>query len=346
MNFKFFLLFSALLLFGVIAIQRPLPKTDLFSMPAPGSSLAPTDLLASEIFAAKLAHAKKVAKYDIGLFGNSRTLMVSASDLRIPNFRFFNFSVPGQSIRSSIELLELLAKADKAPKLILIGLDNMELEFYGNPEIRRPIRQIRLAMNDLVSGASTLNLKDRIRMTWRHLYTVGYIGILRYLSYRSVNDGLEWQYHESFGIGGWRWLGRNRGRYYRSDGSRLQLITGAVRKTRHRLPIVAPSIIGGYLAHDLKRLAQLKSSGRTRIIVFEGPLAPRLIRPRGKSSPRANALRQQFRQSCKIHMLVCMTPPYDNPELLKSGWRDASHPPAKVLGSFLRIAIQKRADIK
>jgi hypothetical protein len=54
----------------------------------------------------KIRHALRVERFDVGLFGNSRIIQVSQADFNYGNGRFFNFAIPGSSIRNSISMLD------------------------------------------------------------------------------------------------------------------------------------------------------------------------------------------------------------------------------------------------
>ncbi|HWV55305.1 hypothetical protein [Pseudorhodoplanes sp.] len=75
--------------------------------------------------------------FDIGLFGNSRSIMVGSQELDTP-CSFFNYSIPGTTFRTSVALLEALAAQNRAPNLAVISLDNLEIQMMAIPNTYRP----------------------------------------------------------------------------------------------------------------------------------------------------------------------------------------------------------------
>ena len=78
---KYFMIAVGMLLAGMFSVHRPLPNGDLFASIPRGHSVKFDRLTNPEMFAAKLVHARLNKRYEIGVFGNSRNLMVAGRDV-------------------------------------------------------------------------------------------------------------------------------------------------------------------------------------------------------------------------------------------------------------------------
>jgi len=151
-----FAISTALFALGIYWLQTPLGK-DLFkSTPtardAMSASIALSQRRAVDVQGSKIAHALANPRYEVGLFGNSRAVAVSRTDLQGVAAPFFNFSVPGTSFRASVMLVEYLAKHDALPPHVFISIDNFHLDYYGPADF--PFQTVRLAaiINDALAG--------------------------------------------------------------------------------------------------------------------------------------------------------------------------------------------------
>lgn len=284
------------------------------------------------IWAAKIEHARAVPRYDLALFGNSRSIMVSAADLGL-SCRFFNLSMPGESFRNSVEMLEALSRQGSAPAIAVISLDNFELQYMGHPELpplalrmRRAFLDVAFAIGD--GGTST---RDAARMAWRHvlvtwqrmkaLFTADYVvAALR----RAAT--LDWR-PPSLPVGS---VGG-----YLLDGSRASAATTAERSNVLPRPF-AHSVIPGLLRHDQARLAALLRHGHVdRVAIYESPLSPQnSARLLAEPTPVAAQDRAAFLKSCRELGLHCR--PAVMLDARENDWADADHPPAAALGGFMR----------
>ena len=320
-----FLIFLSLSLL----IQRPLPNQDYFT-----TGFVASAPLQTELVAAKLLHARSQPVYDLGLFGNSRSVMVGSSDLRLPEMSFFNFSVPGSSIRNSVVMLEELARHKKLPRLSIISFDNAHLQFFGNAELRRPALQIRLAVQD--AFAQGVSSKERIKVVWRHVYQVGWVGILRYFSWLEFRKGLAFQMYG--------WNAPQAEIEYFADGSRPQTAVDRTAEVDFEIAAPSPSVLKGYLIKDLERVARLNRQGMARIIIYESPLAPQSRLLGGANHPVATKTRRTFLDACRSLKLTCLPAPIKHLALSADGWRDATHAPASSLGTILTSIIKQNAE--
>ena len=119
----------------------------------------------------KEQHGFMSKPYDVGIFGSSTSMMVTARDLGFKGCRFFNFAVLGESLRNSVVLLERLSEHGNAPKVSLIGLDNFEIQSYGNSRTISFLAKVREFFRDIFYGIKdpSIGLADLARMTLRHL---------------------------------------------------------------------------------------------------------------------------------------------------------------------------------
>ena len=277
----------------------------------------------------------------IGLFGNSRSIMVNGDQIGAGLGSFANFAVPGSSFRSSVALAEEMARAGKLPETVLISLDHLEIQYDGNPRIRGIWGWSGRMVRDLSAGLSHPNIgwRDTARAAWRHVY-VGYQGLARYFNVEQLAAGLRWQ------LAGGRaarwWLGQPiaGGAGYRNDGSRS---AGKAPTARQMVPIsrAAPSVLAGYLIEDLRRLAALKRSG-ARIIVYESPLHGRSAEPLiTQPSAHVVALRARFLRACIRLGLECHAHNPGSSLATAPGWTDPTHPPADALAAYLKRLIAR-----
>ncbi len=331
---KRFLILTVVFCAGLFLLHRPSPSTDIYGAIPQGKVVSLAPITVGEMMASKLEHARLNPKYAIGLFGNSRSVMVSARDIGLGGRSFFNFSVPSSSIRTSIYMVEQLGRLGKLPKIVVISFDHLELEFFGNPSVRGFGERIRLLAFDLREGMAnpSISVKSTVRMTWRHVYG-GVKDGMRYFNFRQLLIGARWRFGTSTRPSrGWREARSGNHFGYRRDGSYKARNSRRRRKLRVRPR--APSIIAGYLARDLHRLAR-SASGAT-VIIYESPLHPvNLSRFRDKPTPHARAIRRLLLARCMELRIECAPFPEALPDDDGSMWRDGSHAPARQLGRYL-----------
>ena len=335
-----FLITTSILLFIVVAVQRPLPGRDLFALIPIDGHARFGPMTAAEMYAAKFAHARANPGYAVGVFGNSRSLMLGANHLGLKKGTFFNFSVPGQSMRTSVVLLEKLAAAGKAPRTALVSFDHAELEFYQNPDLRGVLLRSRLAWQDvaLVFDKNPPPTNQWLRIGWRQIYAA-YNGLSKYLDAEQLKLGIRWWRRGLIYGDPWKRemrLGSSAG--YRRDGS-IAAPPAKGPQTVRFLPRAAPSVLTHYLAHDLRRLARLRRSG-INVIVYESPIEPKNARHfAAQPSIHAVSVRTVLKAVCRETGLEChlfrhtALPPAISP------WQNADHAPASVLGTYLRPLI-------
>ena len=276
-----------------------------------------------DIATIKVNHAKSVERITLGIFGNSRSIQLTAEIMRSGG-TFFNFSVPGSSFRQSIIMLEYLAKVNRLPKVTIVSLDNLNLQYYANPTFpTAPTRWLQV-FEDLRYGIQSSNIeliavmkmiKRHTLIEWQVLIETFNLNILQSRLNQTLNLAANFN-GESYGL----------------DGSRF--IENPTRAITHgEIPITRTNIINGYLTYDLKRLAQIQAAG-TKVIVYESPIYTNIS---GTERPNVKITRDLFLRSCKELLLAC----YQAPVLIDNNpWSDISHAPANSLGPWVSRLIK------
>jgi len=298
-----------------------------------------------DLLAAKYHHAVlRKKQYDIGVFGNSRSAMVSRGDVSLPNLDFFNFSVGGTSFIQSVTLLEELAEQGVAPKTAIISIDHPELQFieflYFPEPIFRPADYAGDVLTILHDGVGTRRQRRsdavkvidwahkqswaRFRENWNVDTLTRRIGYFRAASVDRQEDGVN--------------------PTNRIDGSHEQILPEQQLSFADFEP-GSPA----FRAHNRfvfigsKRLAALKRQNKIRIVVYESPLAPEINKIRSENtSPQALESRRWFNAGCQDSSVECIFAPV-LPSVPNLNWPDCCHPPARVLGGFFDRLVQMPA---
>ena len=163
-----FLIFTAII--GVYVSIESLMSEDPF-LGAKGNFLVNNDgLSGSFVGRLKERHGLNSSTYDIGIFGSSTSMMVRAKDMGLGKCRFFNFSILGESLRNSAVIMERLAAQGKMPPLVIVGLDNFEIQSYGNSRVIPFEARIREIYRDILIGfkEKDIGYKDLARVILRH----------------------------------------------------------------------------------------------------------------------------------------------------------------------------------
>jgi hypothetical protein len=330
---KLFRFLGLALLFTAImyAVALYVPAGDPFAN-QPKHRLVSLDGLPLPVFAElKLRSVERQPQYDIGLFGNSRSLDVGIRHLSVGNCRFFNFSVGSESFRFTVANLERLHEIGKAPRLALISIDHFELQRYSNPISLFAATRWKKAINDIMAGLTRddIGFEDLLRMGWRHVW----IEIQRFkmvFNPKSFFSGIVNLFSDGSSF---RWVAPSATGYH-SDGSRNSPIPANKKVFQTLMKPGSHNISAGYFKFDIERLAHLQKRG-IRIVIYESPLEPKSAAVfQQRPSPHASSTRRTFRNGCAELGLKC----YSAPRRLsdKEGlWTDYTHPPAKNLGAYL-----------
>jgi len=333
----------ALALLAALAVtQRPLVAGDIFLADQDGRRAALDTQSLDDLAHYKLAHASANASTNgavrVGLFGNSRSVMVSHDDLGLPDGTFFNFSLPGGSFRQSIMFLEALEHADALPRRVLVSLDHLSLGFYGTADYPGAATRWGRAAGDVMAmwratGSPVPSLKaaaDHLFFEWRKITELFSMARLRA---RLAFAGL-------LPAGAAPAAG---GQPVRTDGSRIEPpATGGPLESPPAATMQFTTPV--YLARDLDRLAALARRTGAEIIVYESPLAPNFSH-RNPVAAQPERLRAIVAQRCTELALRCVL----NPSLpgtpdASPAWPDCCHAPAGVLGEYLQAMLSRNGS--
>ncbi len=317
---------TAALILGLLAyIYATPPRLDPFSDPRIVEPFHADRVLGHSWFDLKLRHALAESPYDIGVFGDSRSLTIKADDIGRAPCTFFNFSVTSQSIRANAVLMNELARADRLPRLSIVSVDNFALQYFGGVQYPAGLRAAAF-LKDLFGGLRDprVSAGDLARVAWRWLFD-SWIDLKNRLTVRDILSSAEMIlsgtepdiFNAKVG----------RGDYWR-DGARTE------RTASLHDPVVKPSpaqILDGYFIRDLEAIKRLETS-KHQIVLYESP-----VESHGLGEPSAIELhsRELFVTTCRRLKLPCYTelgPISKSPTLL---WQDASHPPGRLLGALL-----------
>lgn len=299
----------------LFVLQAPL-KEDLFSDP----DRVQRFLLIPEqdMLSVKQVHALGQPPVDIGIFGNSRSVAVGLEEFPTDGRRFFNYSVPGTSFRTSVSFLEYLVEENAAPKIALISLDNIALGFFG-PQLSPDRLDRFVTVFDTMQLAlpdSGVGRMSAVRAAWRQVW----------LEYSLLKQDLSFRRLERLFV-----PAPSTDRVVRSDGS---ISTSQAEEWADRFPAAqsgSNQILVDILKHDLARLAAIQSLGEIEVLIYESPLH----QDYGLENAHSQGLRASFVEACRSRGLACRTID-DYPEFASGAlWPDATHAPPRELGALL-----------
>jgi hypothetical protein len=278
----------------------------------------------------KVSHAFSKPRFDIGVFGNSRIVSVGDRDLNLEGRSFFNFAVPGTSLRQSVNIIEELAARGKAPRLAIISFDNLEIGYYGNAVYPALFPRWRNAAQDVFwtvfNRPGDLILLAHVVLD--HVYT----------EWAALTD--TWNANAIWARAAVQApdiippIAKATYQYFR-DGSRpLQTTSNEsvqlIQRPEPRMILLSP-----YMAHDLERLAKLNRN-ETRILIFESHLEAKSASYVDTTPDKTVvAERQQFSRTCKHLALDCYTTLETPLADTGSRWWDCCHPPHDSLGLLI-----------
>lgn len=123
---------------------------------------------------------------------------------------------------------------------------------------------------------------------------------------------------------------------YRVDGSRTQVLPAQQASFAEFKP--GDPVFRSYNRYvfiGMRRLATLARQHDIRIIVYESPIAPAILRRRaGRLSLQAQENRDWFNAGCSNSAVACVQAPA-LPEVRGVNWPDCCHAPAQLLGLYL-----------
>lgn len=327
-----FLVSTVTLILVVANLSSFLAHEDPFDLNSGPSKFSASGISQTKLAKLKLRHAaSSPAPYDVGIFGNSRALNISAQDIGSNSCRIFNFSLGGESLRASAALIEQLSSIRKVPRIVVVSVDHFELQMYNNPFFLSAWARLSHFSDDLDAAISSgANLREIATVVWRAIWTQT-LAFQRMFEFAFLADTL----NDVFKFDSDR---TEAAKVYLSDGSRRSNIT--ITEIPPRLSPTNSQILPWQLQHDLKRIADAKSAGAEAIILYESFLHPTSGKYFDENpSIHATRSRETFVRTCEDLGLICITDkPTMNPEL---PWSDASHPPRSVLGPFVGKLINR-----
>jgi len=283
-------------------------------------------LAAEDIVEIKINHALNTPRYDIGLFGNSRIISLSKNDIGFPQKRFFNFGVGATSFRTSVRTIERLHELGKLPQVVVISFDNLQVMQPPRPPLYQGfINRWADASGDILyaikhNNAPLENILLHIKYESKRLLLMFKSARFRYLIHYWILP--IYATHHT----------------YRTDGGLPESLPEK-RKTFKPIQEYAPLFPA--LNLDMKKIGRIARDNETRIIVYESPLHPALIRYyRENPNPNAVVRLESFKQACIENGLECYLAPIFNDDLEPPFWNDSSHAPAAILGSFVSSLIK------
>ena len=311
----------------LLFLQTP-PSGDPFEGDQPAFRHQLERISANDLASLKMRHALLSDRFKVGIFGDSRAVQIGTSEIGMANGEFFNFSIPGTSIRQSVVLLEHLATAGKVPRIALISFDNAALQYFANPSWPGIPRRWREVFRDSWHGLRDPNITwhEWLHVGWRHLW----------VDWKLLKDLfnitlLKFRY-------GLTSEDKTIKPKFRKDGSRIEQDHSTWRIIE-KLPVQRNAILQGYLTFDLARLAALRVKG-AEVIVYESPMAKGSY----DLTPTVVRTRTTMKNECKRLKLVCVFAPTLGVNHQPPYWQNSNHAPAKLLGPWLSKLIRERAS--
>ena len=323
---------------AIIAVAQYVPPGDPFTIKT-NNKLVSLDGISLPVFAEfKIRHVKSQPRFDVGLFGNSRSLNVGIDDLSLSDCKFFNFSVGSESFRFSVANLERLHAMGKAPKLALISIDHFELQHYTNPISFFAPTRWKSAFEDIKAGFThdEIRFLELFRMVWRHVW----VEIVRFKMtftpetfFKGISHLLSGS--STFSLVSPLSVG------YQSDGSRQSPLPTNKKELQILIPTVRQQIDTGYFKYDMERLAKLQKDG-IKVVIYESPLEPKSgLFFYNQPTSQASKSRSTFARACARMGLYCYPADPKRFSSNEDSWADQSHPPSSLLSLLLNDLIDE-----
>ncbi|MDA1100157.1 MAG: hypothetical protein O2967_14360 [Proteobacteria bacterium] len=333
----FVITFALLALIPVVLKGIPFSRT-AFSDIRPDVFKRMTVLHPYDLASVKVNHALSKPRFDVGVFGNSRVVAVGVKHLDIGDRSFFNFAVPGTSLRQSVNLVDELAAHGKAPKLSIISFDNLEIDQYGNAYYPSAFSRWWQAGRDafwaLVNRPGDMLLLAHIVLD--HIYA----------EWEALTD--TWNAKSLWARGAIQApslvppLSKPRHAYI-SDGSRPVKIPQNNSVDRFERPQQRMILLSPYMARDIERLAALDGQS-TRILIYETHLETKSASYfDANPSDAVIEKRRQFRTACERFGIACYTAKERPLPENGSPWEDCCHAPADAIGQLISGLVRKHA---
>lgn len=286
----------------------------------------PKNLDVSLYIEAKLLAQKSRDFPDIGVFGNSRSVMLSAEHLDLENRKtFFNFSVGGTSFLQSVRSIEYFADKKLLPKNIIVSFDNRHLQFDGFVYWPNPSTDLFKFLADLnICFSSPEGSLKRCAKT-----------AIYYLYFASKHFAKHWsiEHYQAY----FNYLRKNRTQptskeHRRLDGSIVQNAGFRDNEKYFEVPDEMSSIAIDYQVLAMESLVQIAKRERKKIFIFESPISPKYQRfLLDFQQDHANILWDKIAQKCDGIFVYC----FENEMETEEAWPDCCHAPAQPWADYI-----------
>lgn len=313
----------------LLTLVRGLPEdVDAFA-PDQGVRRKVLSLLpAEDAIEVKLAHARQASPYQLGLFGNSRALMVDAASLGRSD-GFFNYAVTGVSFATNVAMLERLEELGKLPSTALISFDNPLIAHPPYPALdsmalrrwQRYAEDLAWALRqDVAWRTIRVNLAEQISAEWRRVKSV--------FSFEQLRLAMAYRFPDLVPVVDVV--------AYRMDGSRPEQLPdqpAIIKLNRRDTPYLMA------LELDMQRLSALLARNGMRVVIYHSPIHPAFLAE--AETPDADAIETRFRTACRRLTLDCRPAPNLGDPARPPYWPDSNHAPAALLGAYLSGVVQE-----
>lgn len=322
---------------ALYAVALTLPGKNIFDTRTSPQLTDPGPTTPSIVGHMKMRHALDQPAFDVGVFGNSRVLMLGAESLGLSADRYFNFAVSSDSFYGGVLAADTLAVNGKLPNTLVFGLDNLNLQRDNNPAW--PYIWHRLAWAGERIGDALADPEVSwawlARRVWRSVWSET-IYFKQTFGPTMVKTGLLRLLGADTAVGG-----SADKRDFRTDGS-------VVNQGRDSAigPMTRPSarMDMALFLDELDRIGRFKASG-SRVFIFETPLYPDVQRPFDATPPAyVTEIRKRWHATCRDLGFTCVDAPLIDGGGADGAWYDASHPPEKAWGRFIKTHIAQAAD--
>ncbi|MBO6949695.1 MAG: hypothetical protein JJ855_17075 [Rhodospirillales bacterium] len=322
---------------GLYAMALTLPGKDIFDTASPSQLMDPGPTAPSIAGHMKLRHARNRPAFDVGVFGNSRVLMLGAESMGFKTGRYFNFAIASDSFYGGVLAARTLAENGKLPRTLVFGLDNLNLQRDNNPSWPYIWHRIQWAGERIVDAVSDPGVSWAwlARRVWRSVWseviyfkqtfgpTMVKAGFLRLIG---ADAALE---------------GSAENRNFRADGSVFNPgrdpNIGPMARPSARMDMIL-------FLDELDRIGRFKEPG-TRVFIFETPLYPEVQRQLETDPPAyVNEVRERWHEKCRALGFACIDAPLIEGDGADGRWYDVSHAPEKPWARFIKMHMVRAAD--
>lgn len=330
--------FIVLALCGIVAAYALClvpPHQDVFARTPPTALIDLDEAPPATIATLKLRHYRQMGPVAVGIFGNSRVLMLGHAALGLKQETFFNLALSSESFFGAIALIRKLENEATLPNTLVIGLDNFILQRNNSPfwpPLSERIGETWRILGEEIQSPS-MSARSVLRVLWR-AYLIETIRFKMTVHPTLALAGAE----HLLGIDTVEPASDETGGY-RRDGSHQM---SSVRTPKIVAPLLSDARIDlRRLRAGLEYLGQLVQQGKT-VYIFETPLHPDvlpvLLPPRRSY---VQDMKHLWHEDCRRLGLKCVDAPLIA-DAVESPWADASHPPEKPWGAFIANHLQVR----